>query len=219
MHRAGVSILAGSDFADSSAGIRPGVDLHGELALFVEAGISPMEALQSATRNPARFLGLTDVGTVERGKVADLVLLDANPMENIGNTRRIAAVVVGGKLVSIPIMRDSGRGAARHTPPEVVTLDTASSGSGWMRLAPDMFGAEERRYRRDPRWRRLPGDTLLLKWSNGFVGVTLRLRDRGDSLDGEARADHDVIGPEVPVAMVTGSRKACPAVAPLPTRR
>jgi len=117
MHRAGVTILAGSDFADTSAGIRPGVDLHGELALFVEAGMSPMEALQSATRNAARFLGLTDVGTVERGKVADLVLLDANPMVNIDDTRRIAAVVVRGKLVSIPMMRDSGRGASTAAPP------------------------------------------------------------------------------------------------------
>lgn len=58
-----------------------------------------MQALQSATLNPARFLGREkDLGTVEAGKIADLVLLDANPLDNIGNTRKIAAVVYGGRV-------------------------------------------------------------------------------------------------------------------------
>jgi imidazolonepropionase-like amidohydrolase len=78
----------------------PGFSLHDELELFVQAGLSPMEALQTATRNPAIYLGLIDmVGTVDEGKKADLVLLEANPLENISNTKRISAVVVNGRLI------------------------------------------------------------------------------------------------------------------------
>jgi imidazolonepropionase-like amidohydrolase len=106
MHKAGVKVLAGSDFSDW-AGI-PGVDLHNELALLAEAGFSPMEALQSATSLPAEFLGKTkDYGTVEVGKVADLVLLDADPMEDISHTRKIRAVILGGKYLDIVKMRDA----------------------------------------------------------------------------------------------------------------
>lgn len=98
MHRAGVEIMAGTDTA--ALYIYPGFSLHEEIALFVRAGLTPMEALQSATRNPARYLGLLDsLGTVEKGKIADLVLLEANPMENIGNTQKIAAVIADGRLI------------------------------------------------------------------------------------------------------------------------
>ncbi|MGH9847694.1 MAG: amidohydrolase family protein, partial [Blastocatellia bacterium] len=77
----------------------PGFSLHDELQLLVEAGLTPMEALQAATRNAARFLGMQDsLGTIELGKVADLVLLDANPLIEITNTRKIRAVVANGKL-------------------------------------------------------------------------------------------------------------------------
>src|SRR4029079_10482621 len=97
MHRAGVKMLAATDAWLWY--VFPGFSLHDELELFVKAGLTPMEALQTATRNPAIYLGLMDmVGTVEEGKKADLVLLDANPLENISNTRRINAVVVNGKL-------------------------------------------------------------------------------------------------------------------------
>jgi imidazolonepropionase-like amidohydrolase len=79
----------------------PGFSLHQELALFVRAGLTPMQALQTATRNPAEFMGrLADLGTVEKGKVADLVLLDSNPLEDIGNTRTIRAVVLAGRYFS-----------------------------------------------------------------------------------------------------------------------
>jgi imidazolonepropionase-like amidohydrolase len=105
MHRAGVGIMAGSDFSDWA--LVPGVDLHNELALFVEAGFTPMEALQTATLEPAKFLGrLETQGTIEKGKIADLVLLDANPLEDISHTRMINAVVVGGRLFPIVQIRD-----------------------------------------------------------------------------------------------------------------
>jgi hypothetical protein len=98
MREAGVRIMTGSDVAVLN--IFPGASLHEELRLFVDSlGMTPMEALASATRKPAEWLGLADsVGTVAPGKVADLVLLDADPRADIGNTRRIAAVVLRGRL-------------------------------------------------------------------------------------------------------------------------
>jgi imidazolonepropionase-like amidohydrolase len=68
--------------------------------MMVRAGLSPLAALQTATINPARYLGKErSVGSVEPTKIADLVLLDANPIEDIANIRRINAVVIGGKLL------------------------------------------------------------------------------------------------------------------------
>ena len=104
MHKAGVQIMAGSDFSDW--GIVPGIDLHNELALLVEAGFTPLEALQAATLNPAKFLGKSDVfGTIEVGRTADLVLLDMNPLEDISHTRKIRAVVLGGKVFPMASIR------------------------------------------------------------------------------------------------------------------
>ncbi len=81
--------------------VLPGFSLHTELQYFVEAGLTPMEALQTATRNAAQFLGtVADEGTVSRNKIANLVLLDANPLENIRNTRRIHAVILNGRLLT-----------------------------------------------------------------------------------------------------------------------
>jgi hypothetical protein len=98
MREAGVRLMTGSDVAVLN--VFPGAALHDELRLFVDSlGMGPMEALASATRRPAEWLGLADsVGTVEVGKVADLVLLDANPLDAIANTRRIAAVLLRGRL-------------------------------------------------------------------------------------------------------------------------
>jgi imidazolonepropionase-like amidohydrolase len=94
--------LAGTDAGANEYSL-PGFSLHDELVELVEAGLTPMEALQTATLNPARYLGLTDaLGTVEMGKIADLVLLEANPLEDIHNTQKIAAVVVNGSILGKP---------------------------------------------------------------------------------------------------------------------
>jgi imidazolonepropionase-like amidohydrolase len=78
----------------------PGFGLHEELALLVRGGMSPFDVLRSATWEPARYLGMLDsAGTVMTGKLADLVLLDADPLRDIANTRRIAAVIWNGRLI------------------------------------------------------------------------------------------------------------------------
>ncbi len=100
MHAKGVPFLAGTD-TPPGVYIFPGFSLHEELQRFVAAGFTPLEALQTATLNPARFFSLEDrLGTVETGKIADLVLLKANPLEDIANTQKIAAVILTGRYFS-----------------------------------------------------------------------------------------------------------------------
>ena len=98
MRKAGVSILAGTD--PPTRDVFPGFSLHDELSLLVKAGLTPLEAIQAATLNAAKCLGLSDsYGTVEKGKLADLVLLEADPLAAIANTQNIAAVIVAGKFL------------------------------------------------------------------------------------------------------------------------
>jgi imidazolonepropionase-like amidohydrolase len=100
MYKEGVGILAATDFG--AVLTYAGFSLHDELeALVTEGGLTPFEALQAATRNPPYFFNMQDeIGTIEAGKIADLVLLTANPLENITNTKKISGVILNGKYLS-----------------------------------------------------------------------------------------------------------------------
>lgn len=125
MQRAGVTLLAGSDTPTQAA--VPGFSLHDELELLVAAGLSPLQALAAATTAPARFLGLADsLGTVEEGKTADLLLLDADPLMDIRHTRRIRAVFARGRLIDRAAL-------------DQLMADADSLAAGWRGLA----GSEE----------------------------------------------------------------------------
>jgi imidazolonepropionase-like amidohydrolase len=97
MNRAGVPLLAGTD---TSILHPPGFTLHEELALLVEAGLTPAQALRTATVNPARLLRSQDTGVIAPNARADLVLLDASPLEDIRNTQRIHAVILRGQYLN-----------------------------------------------------------------------------------------------------------------------
>ena len=97
--KAGVKIMAGSDLG--GIWILPGFGLHGEFQELAKAGLTPLEVLQATTLNGAEFLGReAKMGTVEEGKDADLVLLDANPLVDVANLGRIFSVVLNGKYFS-----------------------------------------------------------------------------------------------------------------------
>ena len=98
-HDAGVPILAGTDASFANPFLFHGFTLHDELARYVNAGLTPQQALMTATVNPGRFLDRRELsGSVAVGRKADLVLLDANPLVDIGATRRINAVIANGRL-------------------------------------------------------------------------------------------------------------------------
>lgn len=114
LHKGGVPILAGTDVDNLFS--MPGFSLHDELALMVQAGLSPLEALRTATHTPARYLEReTEMGAIRVGFVADMVLLDANPVKDIRNTTAIRAVVRAGLLfnrVALDGMLEQARVAA-----------------------------------------------------------------------------------------------------------
>jgi imidazolonepropionase-like amidohydrolase len=97
LHEAGAGLLLGSD-APQVFNV-PGFSLHHELEILVASGLTPFEALQTGTSNVAEFLGL-NTGTIEAGRDADLVLLDASPLQNISNTRRVHGVMLRGSWIS-----------------------------------------------------------------------------------------------------------------------
>ena len=100
LHAANVPFLAGTD-TPAGVDVIPGISLHLELQRFVAAGFAPLEALQTATLNPAKFYGRTkDFGTVEQGRIADVVLLRENPLTDIANTRTVTAVIADGRYIS-----------------------------------------------------------------------------------------------------------------------
>lgn len=93
MHRAGVKLLAGTEFVGT-----PGFNLHVELKSLVLVGLSPLDALQTATLNPAKFFNITeDFGSIDVGKYADMVLLDKDPLLDIEHTRSIISVFSRGQ--------------------------------------------------------------------------------------------------------------------------
>ncbi len=98
MYDNGVEILSGTDIPN--LGLVPGESLHHELELLVQAGISPLDVVKIATRNGADAIGiLNKVGTIERGKEADMIVLAANPVNDIINTKKIEAIINDGKFV------------------------------------------------------------------------------------------------------------------------
>ena len=115
LHRAGAAVLAGTDTFD--AFVLPGVSLHQELGLLVGAGLTQLEAIQAATRNAAAYRGsAAREGTIERGKRADLVLLDADPLADISNVARVHAVVADGRVFrreDLDRLLDGARTSAR----------------------------------------------------------------------------------------------------------
>jgi imidazolonepropionase-like amidohydrolase len=108
LHQAGVLLTVGSDLA--SPWVIPGVAFHQELILLESAGLSRSQVLTMATRNGADALGiLEEAGTIEPGKRADLVILDADPLRDLRNTRRIRYVVLGGEILRPRDLLGSGR--------------------------------------------------------------------------------------------------------------
>jgi imidazolonepropionase-like amidohydrolase len=100
MHQRGVPIGAGTDTPIYLA--IPGYSLHAELEQLVASGLAPIEALRAATVRPAEFFGIEDdIGTIDPGKRADLVLLDADPLLSITNTRQISGVISKGKFYAV----------------------------------------------------------------------------------------------------------------------
>ncbi len=115
LQHAGVPILAGSDAPVRAS--MPGWSLHDELEWLVKAGLTPLEALRSATSEPARYFAADSLGAVARGKVADFVVLDADPRLDIANTRKIAVVVANGRVYDAAARREllaRARRAAGH---------------------------------------------------------------------------------------------------------
>jgi cytosine/adenosine deaminase-related metal-dependent hydrolase len=127
LHRAGVPLLAGTDIGAPL--LVPGFSLHDELALLVrDGGLSPLQALQAATLGPARIMGLSEsLGTVEAGKLADLVLLDADPLADIANTRRIRGVVANGRWMDRAAL-DGLLAQARQGSPEACARERGAGG-------------------------------------------------------------------------------------------
>jgi imidazolonepropionase-like amidohydrolase len=104
MHERGVPIASGTDTPINYA--LPGYALHSELEMLVRAGLDPLEAIRSATIRPAEFFGLEgEMGRIEPGMRADLVLLGADPLADISNTRRIEAVVSRGRLLTLDALQ------------------------------------------------------------------------------------------------------------------
>ncbi len=112
---AGVKMMTGSDCGGGGSWVVPGVSLHQEFDLLEKAGFTPLKVLQMATCNGAEFLNkLTSLGSVKEGRQADLVLLDANPLESIQHLHRISAVVRNGRYYSLRDLQNIREQVASH---------------------------------------------------------------------------------------------------------
>jgi imidazolonepropionase-like amidohydrolase len=115
-NQAGVKIIAGTD-GPGIGSLLPGFGLHRELELLVAFGLSPLQALRAATLTAAEALGKDDrLGTVDRGKFADMVVLDADPLQEIHNLRKIHLVVQGGKTYDRDALLRQARSQANKKP-------------------------------------------------------------------------------------------------------
>ena len=122
--------------SDAQHFVPPGISIHQEMELLVsEVGLSPMQALEGATKRPAEFLGhLQDFGTIEKGKLADLVILNSNPLEDIRNTRDIIQVIQAGKAVertyhryfTNPVPRPKAEYGGEFPSPQIVAITPPS---------------------------------------------------------------------------------------------
>jgi imidazolonepropionase-like amidohydrolase len=107
LHAAGARIIAGVD----SPLVPYGISLHGELEDYVAAGLTPFQALQTATVNPARLLNAdADIGTLQVGKLADLVVVEGDPLADIQATRRVRTVIKNGEIYELPTLLRRGGG-------------------------------------------------------------------------------------------------------------
>jgi hypothetical protein len=102
--KAGVPLMAGSDSPEWF--LVTGFSIHDEIAMFVQAGLTPFAALQTATVNPANYLEMKDKGTIEQGKIADLLLLDQNPLDDIKNTKSINGIFKNGVFYSNDVLHN-----------------------------------------------------------------------------------------------------------------
>jgi imidazolonepropionase-like amidohydrolase len=127
LHKAGVPFLAGTD-TPPGVYIFPGFSLHEELQRFVAAGFTPLEALQTATLNPAQFFGMQEqLGTIEKGKIADLVFLDANPLDDIHNTQKVSGVILNGRFYARSDLQKILQGVEAAAKKEPVAQHTSTS--------------------------------------------------------------------------------------------
>jgi len=150
LHEAGVPILAGSD--TPNPGTAHGASIHRELFLLVDAGLEPVEALRAATTVPADRFKLRDRGRIEPGRNADLVLVDGDPVKNITDTRRIAAVWKSGVKVDRDIWKNRVEAEREQTQTPAVARGlisdfegeeiSASFGSGWSVSTDAMMGGK-----------------------------------------------------------------------------